>query len=204
MKTLNKFPGFNFTFQPLEDTITVKQVPTGFEVRYLITEEEPINPRTDFDNLGTMVCFHKRYGLGDNNHGIDSKNYTSYEDMRKGITKLKNAVVILPIYMYDHGGLTIKTTPFSCHWDSRQLGFIYASREAILKEYSTKRITKKLKETVTSILIDEISLYDQYLTGDVYCMVLEKYDTDKKHLDYDTLGGVYGYDYAREALETEI
>jgi len=28
-------------------------------------DTDPMNPRTDWDNLGTMVCFHKLYDLGD-------------------------------------------------------------------------------------------------------------------------------------------
>ena len=27
------------------------------------------NPRTEYDNVGVMVCFHSRYTLGDSDHG---------------------------------------------------------------------------------------------------------------------------------------
>lgn len=34
-------------------------------VARLMHDDEPINPRTEYDNLGTMVCWHSRYVLGD-------------------------------------------------------------------------------------------------------------------------------------------
>lgn len=33
--------------------------------------------------------------------------------------------VILPVYMHDHSGITFSTSPFSCSWDSGQVGVIY-------------------------------------------------------------------------------
>ena len=27
-------------------------------------DPDPMNPRTEYDNLGTMICCHKRYNLG--------------------------------------------------------------------------------------------------------------------------------------------
>ena len=39
------------------------------------------NPR-DWDNLGTMVCFHKRCCLGDK-HDYNSDNYSSWDEMEK-------------------------------------------------------------------------------------------------------------------------
>lgn len=31
----------------------------------VMMDEEPLNPREDYDNFGKMVCWHKRYNLGD-------------------------------------------------------------------------------------------------------------------------------------------
>ena len=40
-------------------------------------DTDPMNPRTDWDNLGTMVCFHNRYDLGDKTD-YRSKDYNGY------------------------------------------------------------------------------------------------------------------------------
>lgn len=42
--------------------------------------------------------------------------------------------VLLPLYLYDHSGITMKTSGFSCPWDSGQVGFIYASKDTFKKE----------------------------------------------------------------------
>ena len=41
--------------------VAMKQ-PYLLQVMY---DDEPLNPRTDYDNFGKMVCWHSRYNLGD-------------------------------------------------------------------------------------------------------------------------------------------
>ena len=38
------------------------EVCEGFKI---YTDEDAANPRTEFDNVGTMVCWHRGYNLGD-------------------------------------------------------------------------------------------------------------------------------------------
>jgi len=134
----------------------------------LIQDEDAMNPRTEWDNLGTMVCFHKRYTLGDEKHGYNDDDYSGWDELKAAIIRAENVAVILPIYMYDHSGITIRTTPFSCRWDSGQIGFIFISKAKVRKEYSKKRISKQLRDKITTYLIGEVETYDQYLTGDTY------------------------------------
>ena len=42
--------------------------------------------------------------------------------------------ILLPLYLYDHSGITMNTTGFSCSWDSGQVGFIYASKARFKEE----------------------------------------------------------------------
>jgi hypothetical protein len=76
--------------------------------------------------------------------------------------------ISLPTFLYDHGGISMSTGGFSCPWDSGQVGFIYVSREKVCEEYRWKVITKKREEKIRGYLRDEVKVYDQYLTGDVY------------------------------------
>jgi hypothetical protein len=76
--------------------------------------------------------------------------------------------ISLPTFLYDHGGISMSTGGFSCPWDSGQVGFIYVSREKVREEYGWKVITKKREEKIRGYLRDEVKVYDQYLTGDVY------------------------------------
>jgi hypothetical protein len=132
----------------------------------VIQDESPESPR-EWDNLGTMICFHGRYNLGDK-HDYRSGDYSGWDEQRKDIEKKENACVILPLYLYDHSGITMSTIPFGCNWDSFQVGWIVISKEKVRKEYNVKRINKELIEKVTNILENEVKTYDQYLTGDVY------------------------------------
>ena len=112
-------------------------------------DEFASDPREMSDHLGTMVCFHGRYNLGDK-HGLsieEAKELSAQED-----------VISLPLYLYDHSGITMSTTPFSCPWDSGQVGFIYAKKNAEgLSDDS-------IRETLEA----EVKEYDSYLTGEVY------------------------------------
>ena len=174
--------------------------------KYLIEiypEDSPSSPR-EWDNLGTMVCFHRRYTLGDK-HDYSFRDYNSWDEMEKAIIKNENVGVILPLYLYDHSGITMNTTGFSCGWDSVQVGFIYISKEKILKEYGGKIVTKKLKERVEGYLKSEVNTYDQYLTGDVYGYKVFKLETCDKGCEHreeiDSCWGYYGEDSCMEEAE---
>ena len=150
---------------------------------------DPTNPR-EFDNLGIMVCFHSRYILGDETN-LKSSDFSSWEELESYLYKIEKALIVTPIFMYDHSGLSVNTTGFSCPWDSGQIGFIYASKERIRKEYSCKRISKKIREQVREILCSEVDLYNDYLSGNVYSFTL----TDKeKDEELDSSSGFYGTD----------
>lgn len=164
---------------------------------------EPDNPRECCDNFGTMVCFHRNYVLGDR-HDLKAADFSGSGEVEKYLREKEGAAVILPLYLLDHSGLRISTGPFSCDpggWDSGIVGFIYATREAILKEYGAKRLSEKLLEKARSVLMSEVEVYDQYLAGDVYRYVIE--DAGGEHID--SCWGLYGSDYAekcaREALD---
>ena len=60
-------------------------------------DESPESPR-NWDNLGTMVCFHRNYDLGDK-HDYNSNDYNGWNEMEKDIIKKEKVGVILPLYL---------------------------------------------------------------------------------------------------------
>ena len=102
--------------------------------------------------------------------------------------------VILPVYMYDHSGIALSTGGFSCPWDSGQIGYVWASRDTILKEWSRKKLTKKLRAKAEEVLKQEVETLSQYHEGQVYGFVVET--PDGEHID--SCWGIYGFDYAKE------
>jgi len=125
---------------------------------------DPDDPR-QYDNLGKMVCFHGRYSLGDK-HNYKFHDYNGWEEMKSDIVKKEDVLVILPLYLYDHSGITMNTTGFSCPWDSGQVGWVYATKKDIREWYGLKRINNPYIDKVREVLLEEVKIYDRYLTGE--------------------------------------
>lgn len=155
-------------------------------------EPHAINPRSEYENVGTMMCLHKRYDLGDavvNAHRADECE--SWDEVKELIIKAGAAHpdLILPLYLYDHSGLTMSTAPFSCRWDSGQVGFIYMSKDTALREWGPRRrLTPKIKEQALNCLRSEVKVYDYYLRGACYYFTLHD-DADEL---IDSCGGFFG------------
>jgi hypothetical protein len=162
-------------------------------------DPEPLNPRTESDNMGHMVCFHSRYSLGDEGHGIRQSDFDSWDEVEDYLIKEMEAVVILPLYLYDHSGITMRTHSFNDRWDSGQVGFIYATRKDILDNWGGKKLTKELRQKAHDLLVGEVQDYDDYLTGNVYGYILEDESGEE-------LWSCWGYagDTAVEQIKSEM
>ena len=152
-------------------------------------EDHPLNPREEFELLGQMVCWHSRYRLGDKHDWREPDEFRQHLKSRTG-------VIALPVYLYDHSGLALSTTPFHCPWDSGQVGWIWMERDTALAAFSRggKRLTLKLRRQAEEALRAEVREYHQYLSGDVWYIRVENEDGDV----LDSGGGFYGSDYAVE------
>jgi hypothetical protein len=131
----------------------------------IIQDSSPESPRESFDNFGTMVCWHLRHDLGDKQPKINQFDWMNYivgmgneEDTVIVWATIRSRFIILPLYLYDHSGITMSTKPFDCQWDSGQVVWIYCEKG---KEGMTD-------EQLIKYLEGEVETYDQYLRGDVY------------------------------------
>lgn len=140
------------------------------------------SPR-EWSNLGKLICWHRRYRLGDS-HQFESpeaflRDLADVSDhcdlsMDKLRERAERKAILLPVFLYDHSGLAMNTIGFHCPWDSGQVGFVYATLEAVRTEFGVKRVTKALREKAEDILRGEIATYDAYLGGRVYGYVIEQ------------------------------
>jgi hypothetical protein len=136
--------------------------------------------KTSDDHLGTMICFHRKYSLGDTHEYRDPTDFLhklteeingDHDEMFDALFQRdtecnlqKSRILMLPLYLYDHSGITMATTPFTCTFDSGQVGLIYVKHSDIIKEYgdaSPESVAKALE-----VLQSEVKDYDNYLTGD--------------------------------------
>ncbi len=137
----------------------------------------------EWSNLGMLICWHRRYRLGDSHHYDspeaflrDLADVSDQSDlsMNQMLERAERKAVILPVFLYDHSGLAMNTIGFHCPWDSGQVGYIYVTLEAVRQEFGLKRVTKALREKAADILRGEIVSYDAYLGGRVYGYVIEQ------------------------------
>jgi len=180
----------------------------GYKIE-ICQDEDPMNPRDD-DNLGTMVCFHGRYTLGDK-HTLKTTDFNGWKDMYAYLKKELKACIILPLYLYDHSGVSMSTSltyPYNDQWDAGQVGFIYITAEKIRKEYNVKSITKQSKEKVAEYLKGEVETYNKFLTGDIYGFVIKKLSTCDLGCEHeevtDSCWGFYDTEYCIDEAKAMV
>lgn len=166
----------------------------------ILHDPDPENPR-DYDNLGTMSCWHRRYDLGDRHDHDDPRDLLidlcglasdTDQSMNALFARAEKHAIILPLYLYDHSGITMNTTGFHCPWDSGQVGYIHVTLENIRKEYGITRVSRDLRARVAEHLRQEVRTYDHYLTGNCYGFIVEK-DNDEVASCWGFLGDHDGY-----------
>jgi hypothetical protein len=169
-------------------------------------DDEPESPR-EWENFGTMVCSHREYVLGDkqtdeksfwvalqNEIPEECEDFLHYYD-RDGCehvwiptqAEIGKNLIWLPLYLYNHSGLSMSVAPFNDPWDSGRVGFIYMSVKDAKKEFMWKRMTQKRRKYVESMLEVEVKAYNKYLTGEVYGFIVE----DETGDNIDSCWGYY-------------
>jgi hypothetical protein len=151
----------------------------GYTIR-IEQDDDSVNPRTDFDHLGTMACWHRRYELGDKNNLGSPKEVMAYIE--------ETRAVWLPVFMLDHSGLYFRTSDFQDPWDSGQVGYIFIERKKLLKEFGRKVLTKKLRQKAEEILRAEVEEYNDFHTGNVWGYTIVDPDGEEG----DSCWGFYG------------
>lgn len=224
-----------------------KQAKNEEYVLKVFNDDMAESPR-EWDNLGTMVCWHRSYNLGDENDyseprdfltDLASENITDEErfyldedeyecdkledmDMDGLLELVEKSNIILPLYLYDHSGITINTTGFSCPWDSGQVGWIYCNKERFIKEtgytedelFSTDKhripkigehvIIKGLENKRTGdakvIEVDDFGVHVDF--GYCYCLEARKED-DRGYFSFNEITEVTS-NRAIEMLQGEV
>ena len=148
-----------------------KELKSGFKVE-VVNDSDPENPVKNWDMVGTMVLIDRcRYNFGHES--------ASYEELEEIADDPNN--IVLPVYMYDHSGITIRTSPFSCPWDSGQVGVMYCTKQKAVKEFGKKIVTQKVREAAIKCMVAEVESIDDYLTGNVYGFRV--YDPEGEEID---------------------
>ena len=163
-------------------------------------DDDPMNPRTDWDNITTMICFHKRYDLGDKTD-YKSDNFDSWDELKTQIESDYKVLMIKPLYMYDHSGITISTSPFGCRFDSGQIGWVFVDKDNLQRISGDSDGFNELN--LEEITDSEVKTYDQYITGEVYRYTIYEIETcSLGHEHKNFVEGCGGY-FGEEECENE-
>jgi hypothetical protein len=156
------------------------------------------NPRVDYDHLCTMVCWHSRYELGDPD-GIDKvqNDLGALCPYDADPVELYNAVIeadfyVLPLYLYDHSGITMNTSGFACPWDSGMVGFIYLTQAEADENDMTEQHAQ-------AMMRGEVEEYDMFLTGQVYGYVVRH---KKDSMAEESCWGFFGEEIVKEEADS--
>lgn len=80
----------------------------------------------DDSDFGVFVAGHRRRNIGTLN-GEEGRQFM--EDLEEGAFKI-------PVYAYEHSGIALSTSPFSCRWDSGQVGWWVFTSENLVRIYN--------------------------------------------------------------------
>jgi hypothetical protein len=176
----------------------------------VVPDIDPQNPRTEWSDATYMVCWHNNYKLGDAHNALpiavpNPSDHGGWEELEAELRKRFRAqgdpvALILPLYLYDHSGITMRTTPFSCGWDSGQVGFVLVTQKQLRENWGVKRPSTKRKEQLYDYMRAEVQTYDDYLTGNVYGYEIRN-DEDEV---VESCWGFYGEKYCRQEGEAVL
>lgn len=158
----------------------------GRKLRLVIEQDQfPEDPRS-WDNLGTMLCCHREYQLGDCNSNRETelqlaeicRKYGKSDEEIDEMTFAEEVRFILdqdnvcglPLWLYDHSGISISTGRV-CPWDSSFVGLIFVEKDFYLAQTCLKDEEDwraKAKETLEG----EVETYSDFLEGNVYMWTL--------------------------------
>ncbi|WP_275372609.1 hypothetical protein [Clostridium tertium] len=181
----------------------------------IYNDTTPQDPR-EWSNLGTMLTW-SRNGLGDKNdysspsdflisilhfNGVPVKDD---ESISKLFDRASKYALILPLFLYEHSGMSMRTYRFGPdpYWDCCQVGYIYATHGQIKQEYGS--LTQENIEKAKKVLEGEVETYSLFIEGEVYGYKLEEKSLCSHcgHADYnetDSCWGFYGSDWKVNSL----
>jgi len=154
-------------------------------------DDIPESPR-EWDNLGTLACWHRRDNYGDVQPKQDREEWYT-ENVQKGD-------LCLQVRMYQHSDVRIYLAGSGndCPWDSGWLGFYLVKQAQLDKEFPGLPREEQVKKA-RDIVEGELETYTQYLNGDVWWFCVEEAVLGGWDI-VDSCGGFYGSDPAENGM----
>lgn len=177
----------------------------GFTIS-IYPHDNPENPRTENCNLSRIITMRlTRHRLHDKGEDYLPEELTSWAQAQRFLVRNRDAKIVMPLYLYDHGQVAISTRSFigrahHAEWDSGQVGLVYATAQNIRDWYGVKRIGRATFDMAVELVRAEIDTFDKYLRGEVYGYVI----TDRDGLVVASAWGYYEIEFALETARADI
>ena len=187
--------GFDFTFEPIDDSIKMKRTSTGYEARYIAQDEMPSSPDEMGDTaISFLVNYHDSFDVRQPEIVTEDEVRRLYQGEKIDVLKDYYA---FKIDSYVHSGVRLafagefngRLPQGHARFDVSSVGAIFVSKTEV---GGGKAKATKFAQSV-------IEEWNQYLSGDVYLVVKETFDKEKRQVNYDVTGGYYGEKYALES-----
>jgi hypothetical protein len=215
----NEHDGFEFTHEPIEDSLKIKKVKGGYIAGYLVQDSDPQSPEDNEDNELFLVGYHRDFTV-DRSRTRYNKETQRNEVIDTGITKDTARMIvnggkdengelneeaanyikdyhIFGLEAYIHSGVVLALSHEGnfCdrQWDVSQLGLVFVCKVEWKSE-------KKARAAALSLIED----WNAYLSGDIYGIVFEDYNAKKEQIDHDSCWGYSSYEYAKEELADQL
>ena len=150
------------------------------KVLKIFYDEDSESPR-EWDNLSKFVLNHRRYNFP-NELDINFDAFSNWEEISEYLKNELKALIIKPISMYDHSGISLYYDCVKSGWDSGQLGLICVTEEDILKEYG--EVTEETLKKAEEVLKGEFENFKNYIENNVYRFELYEVVNVKIRKDY--------------------
>jgi len=141
-------------------------------------DDNPQNPRTEWDNLTEIHCCSSRYYLGEHNH-------SNWDEFNEAVAEAKRqGDMVVDLYAYIHGGVALSIRSFHeaalpqghAYFDSGKCGVVIIRREQYLKEFGRKKWSKKLQAKAYEYIKGDIETFNAYLNGEVYGYIVDDHE----------------------------
>lgn len=156
----------------------------------IIHDEDPMDPRTDWDPLTEFHVKNSRHYLGENQHETSEEIDDVVEQAEKA------GDMVFELFAYIHGGTALSLGSFHdkalpqghAHFDSGQCGVVIVRRKVILENFGKKKWTKRLRQKAYEIAESDVKTFTQYLNGEIYGFDIDDHE--------ESCGGYYSVEDA--------
>jgi len=199
-KTTYLVKDFELTFEPIKDSIKIEKTKKGYTIKYLVYDNNPFNPFED-DGLGNFYHW-KDFGQEQLEKYCELLGYDS--ETREKIKE--DDLLAVRIDKYEHSGVSysVKGEGTQCKWDTSNSWAVWYPDNCLLEMLKEIKNKNAQRKKAIEYARQACELHNQWANGEAYIIVKETFNKEKKNIDYDNIGGYFGYESSLKALENEI